>query len=68
MKHLHLLPLLIAACFMAPRAHAATTAAIPHPAPAGAPRPGSGSLLLTGLAAMLLVSRGSRNEAFNPRP
>lgn len=68
MKHLHLLPLLIAASCLAPRAHAVPVAAIHHPAPAGALQPGRGSLLLTGLVAMLLVTRGSRNETFNPRP
>jgi hypothetical protein len=59
MKHLKMLPLLIAAAFFVPRAHAAGT----DPAPQreiGA----SAALICVGL--MLLGAGGARSESFKP--
>jgi hypothetical protein len=64
MKHLRLMPLLIAAAFLTPRTHAATI----KPASEGKQPPSSASLLL-GLSLLALAGRPARNEPFrNQRP
>lgn len=68
MKHLKLFPLLIAAAFCLPRAHAAGLPAKAVEAGASVAMEGlhGYSLLLVGLGVMLLAGRSHRMETFKP--
>lgn len=61
MKYLKFFPLLIAAAFMVPRAHAAQPQTVEAPA-----KTSSQGLLLAGLVVMCLSSRGRKDAPFKP--